>query len=97
MDPIMRFNTNNRLKEKEMWQRIERTDWPESVRERFLVLRDQIEEQNEGETVTRANYYTPRLWKNEYDRGSARHGFCLSTHPGHKVFDVQLENIEEQR
>ena len=32
----------------------------------------------EGQVVNRANYFTPRPWRNEYDRGSAEEGFVYT-------------------
>ena len=32
----------------------------------------------EGETCSDANYFTPRPWRNEYDRGSDKEGFVYT-------------------
>lgn len=34
----------------------------------------------EGSRCSAANYFTPRPWRNEYDRGSATEGFCCVLH-----------------
>lgn len=39
----------------------------------------------EGETVEQANYFTPRPWRNEFDRGSDTFGFCYIVNPGRLV------------
>jgi len=44
-----------------------------------------ISKASEGETITDANYHTPRPWRNEYDRGTDRHGFVFVVQPGNHV------------
>ena len=39
----------------------------------------------EGETCSTANYYTPRPYRNEYDRGSNKEGFVYVVNPGYRV------------
>ncbi len=42
----------------------------------------------EGEVVTNCNYFTPRPWRNEYDRGSAEEGFTYTTNYRHVYVGV---------
>jgi hypothetical protein len=48
---------------------------------------------DEGETCSTANYYTPRPWQNEYDRGSDKEGFVYVVQPGYRV--CQWERIRK--
>ncbi len=38
-----------------------------------------------GESCSSANYYTPRPYRNEYDRGSDKEGFTFVVQPGFRV------------
>lgn len=39
----------------------------------------------QGEWCSTANYYTPKPWRNEYDRGSDKEGFTFVVQPGGRV------------
>lgn len=45
----------------------------------------------EGEWCRRANYYTPRPWMDEYNRGSDWEGFVYTVQPGNHVCRWQQE------
>lgn len=49
--------------------------WHENASIRFKV----------GEWCSSANYFTPRPYRNEYDRGSASEGFVYVVQPGQRV------------
>ena len=44
---------------------------------------------SEGETVSDANYFTPRPYVHEYDRGSKEAGFVYTVQPGDRVAFIQ--------
>lgn len=51
-------------------------EWNDAIREKWGKVREH-EEAPEG-PVKRANYFTRRSWKNEYDRGSLDEGFVYT-------------------
>lgn len=53
--------------------------WTEYVAPRFKT----------GETCSDANYYEPRPYANEYDRGDPHEGFTYTVQPGNRVAYVQ--------
>lgn len=50
-----------------------RVEWPDNVRQRFAELME-----DDLPRVTQANYFTPRPWRNEWDRGDDSHGFVYT-------------------
>lgn len=51
-------------------------EWSSEVIEKWQAV---ISEPNMPEgTVTACNYFTPRPWRNEYDRGSKEEGFVYT-------------------
>lgn len=57
------------------WDRAILDKWLDNVRPLFV----------EGESCPRANYFTPRRYRNEYDRGSKTEGFVYVVNPGQRV------------
>lgn len=49
----------------------EDAEWPPAVRELF----ERKMAEREPANITLAGYFTPRPWRNEYDRGSKHEGF----------------------
>ena len=39
----------------------------------------------DDESISTANYFTPRPYRNEYDRGSNKAGFVYTVQPGFRV------------
>ena len=44
-----------------------------------------------GETCSHANYFEPRPWVDEYNRGSPYEGFCYTVQPGNRVCLKQFD------
>jgi hypothetical protein len=43
----------------------------------------------DGESISQANYYEPRPYNNEWDRGDPHFGFTYTVQPGNRVAYVQ--------
>lgn len=43
----------------------------------------------EGETISQANYYEPRPYRNEYEKGWTDYGFTYTVQPGNRVAYVR--------
>lgn len=57
--------------------------WPPDVWAKWHDLTDKLP-RDQGYYI-RANYFEPRPWRNEYDRGNANEGFCYTVTPGRRV------------
>lgn len=68
------------------WTRAIQADWNAHVAPRFKA----------GETCQSANYYTPRPYVDEYNRGSNSRGFVYVVNPGRRVCLVQLVPVESR-
>lgn len=62
-------------------------EWPEEV---WKLWQEKVAPLfKEGETCSSANYFTPRPYRNEYDRGSKEEGFVYTIYPGPHVCFVE--------
>lgn len=57
--------------------------WTDYIKGLFVrTIENNLED---GETISHANYFTPRPYRNEYDTGSNKEGFCFVLQPGNRV------------
>ena len=61
------------------WDNVEDADWPEQAKTRLAQLVAQMVNEGEGVTIVTANYFEPRLYRDEYNRGSDREGIVYTT------------------
>ena len=64
--------------------------WPNTV----AALWAATENGRPGGVVLEANYYTPRPYRNEYDRGSMESGFVYTI--GVHVYEIKLDFVEKE-
>lgn len=64
-------------------------EWPAEVEAKWeAFIGERLEP---GEVVTDCNYFTPRPWRNEYDRGSGKEGFVYTLNGRHVCYGVIAE------
>ena len=71
-------------------------DWTPDIQAKWEAARD--ESAPDAAEVVQANYFTPRPWRNEYDRGSPDEGFTYTVgrYPAQpSVWKVVINRDEE--
>jgi hypothetical protein len=54
------------------------TDWTPEIWQKWYTFADMADPKLSRGTVRHANYFTPRPYRNEYDRGSGEEGFVFT-------------------
>jgi hypothetical protein len=63
--------------------------WTSAIWRRWYTVADDADPKWRGVTVSLANYYTPRPYVDEYNRGSRYTGFTYTLQPGNRVCMVE--------
>ena len=54
-------------------------NWEADIHRKWDAASNPDAEELDGAVIVSSNYFTPRPWRNEYDRGCGDEGFCFVT------------------
>lgn len=76
-----------------VWDSLEEAEWPEGAHALAESFIQELRDQGYDGEVVAVNYFEPRPYRDEYDRGSVYRGVCVTI--GRSVF--LLQRLPEER